>query len=73
MHEARVVEVRGYADRQLYNPLDPEDTRNGRVSITLLFEEAVAAREKLSQEKLLNRGFVRLRFTRLPRVRVGAP
>jgi chemotaxis protein MotB len=54
MHEARVVEVRGYADRQLYNPLDPDDTRNRRVSITLLSEEAVEAREKLSREKLLN-------------------
>ena len=54
MHEARVVEVRGYADRQLYNPLDPDDTRNRRVSITLLSEEAVEARAKLAQEKLLN-------------------
>jgi chemotaxis protein MotB len=54
MHEARVVEVRGYADRQPYNPLDPADTRNRRVSITLLSEEAVAARERMSQEKLLN-------------------
>jgi chemotaxis protein MotB len=54
MHEARILEVRGYADRQLYNPLDPGDTRNRRVSITLLSEEAVEARARLSEEKLLN-------------------
>jgi chemotaxis protein MotB len=54
MHEARILEVRGYADRQLYNPLDPSDTRNRRVSITLLSEEAVEARARLAQEKLLN-------------------
>jgi chemotaxis protein MotB len=54
MHEARILEVRGYADRQLYNPLDPSDSRNRRVSITLLSEEAVRAREQLAQEKLLN-------------------
>jgi len=54
MHEERILEVRGYADRQLYNPLDPDDARNRRVSITLLSEEAVIAREQLAQEKLLN-------------------
>ncbi len=52
-HTERVVQVVGYADRQLYNPLDPADSRNRRVSVTLLSEEAVRAREKLAQEKLL--------------------
>jgi chemotaxis protein MotB len=53
VHEQRLLEVRGLADRQLYNPLDPSDSRNRRVSITLLSKEAVAARERLAQEKLL--------------------
>ena len=50
----RVFEVRGYADRQLYNPLDPEDSRNRRVSITLLSEEAFAERQKVGETTILN-------------------
>jgi chemotaxis protein MotB len=42
----RIFEVRGLADRQLYNPLDPEDSRNRRVSLTLLSPEAHAARQQ---------------------------
>jgi chemotaxis protein MotB len=49
----RMLEVRGFADRQLYNPLDPEDSRNRRVSITLLSDEAEAAHEKTGKETLL--------------------
>jgi chemotaxis protein MotB len=53
IHPERILEIVGYADRQLYNPLDPADSRNRRVSITLLSKEAVGAREKLAQEKVL--------------------
>ena len=53
LHQARLLEVRGYADRYPYNPLDPGDSRNRRVSITLLSEDAVRAREDLAREKLL--------------------
>ncbi len=41
----RFFEVRGYADRQLYNPLDPNDSRNRRIAITLLSKDAL--KEKL--------------------------
>ena len=50
----RVFEVRGFADRQLYNPLDPEDSRNRRVSITLLSEEAFAELQKIGETTILN-------------------
>jgi chemotaxis protein MotB len=51
---ARVFEVRGHADRQLYNPLDPEDSRNRRVSITLLSDEAHADRQEIGKTTILN-------------------
>jgi chemotaxis protein MotB len=44
---ARIFEVRGLADRLLYNPLDPQDSRNRRISITLLSETAY--RERIQQ------------------------
>ena len=40
----RIFEVRGLADRLLYNPLDPQDSRNRRISITLLAPSAYRAR-----------------------------
>jgi len=40
----RIFEVRGLADRQLYDPEHPEDSRNRRVAITLLNRKAYAAR-----------------------------
>jgi chemotaxis protein MotB len=40
----RFFEVRGYADRQLYNPLDPNDSRNRRIAITLLSRDAFKAK-----------------------------
>ena len=49
----RMLEVRGLADRQLYNPLDPEDSRNRRVAITLLSEAAYNARVDQATETLL--------------------
>ncbi len=49
----RLLEVRGFADRQLLNPADPEDSRNRRVSITLLSEEAVAERAKVPEETII--------------------
>jgi chemotaxis protein MotB len=55
MHEARVFEVRGFADRQLYNPLDPQDGRNRRVSITLLSDQAYRARKGATETELLIR------------------
>lgn len=53
VHEMRVLEIRGMADRQLYNALDPDDSRNRRISVTLLSEEAVQARSALAKEELL--------------------
>jgi chemotaxis protein MotB len=44
---ARVFEIRGLADRLLYNPLDPADSRNRRISLTLLSQ--AAHRERLEQ------------------------
>jgi chemotaxis protein MotB len=49
----RMLEVRGFSDRQLYNPLDPEDSRNRRVSITLLSPEALARREQIPEETII--------------------
>ena len=49
----RLLEVRGFADRQLLNPANPEDSRNRRVSITLLSEEAVAERAKVPEETII--------------------
>jgi len=43
----RIFEVRGLADRLLYNPLDPTDSRNRRISITLL--SATAYQNRLEQ------------------------
>jgi len=38
--ERQTFEIRGLADRLLYDPLDPENSMNRRVSITLLSEAA---------------------------------
>jgi len=40
----RFYEIRGLADRELYNPVNPQDSRNRRISITLLSSEAYRAR-----------------------------
>jgi chemotaxis protein MotB len=40
----RFYEIRGLADRELYNPVNPQDSRNRRISITLLSDEAYRAR-----------------------------
>lgn len=53
IHESRFLEVRGYADRQLYNPLDPEDSRNRRISITLLTDDAYRARKQLNRQQVI--------------------
>ncbi len=50
---SRFYEVRGLADRQLYNPLDPDDSRNRRISITLLSEAAYGARQKIGKTTIL--------------------
>ena len=42
----RIYEVRGFANRQLYNPMDPFDSRNRRIAITLLSFEAYLARQR---------------------------
>lgn len=44
---SKVFEVRGFADRHLYNPLDPHDSRNRRVAITVLSESAYENRLKV--------------------------
>ncbi len=49
----RLLEVRGFADRQLFNPRDPEDSRNRRISITLLSEEALAERAEVPEETII--------------------
>lgn len=49
----RMLEVRGFSDRQLYNPLDPEDSRNRRISITLLSQEALDKREQIPEETII--------------------
>jgi chemotaxis protein MotB len=53
IHESRFLEVRGYADRQLYNPLDPEDSRNRRISITLLTDDAYRMRQQLNRQQVI--------------------
>jgi chemotaxis protein MotB len=50
---SRFYEVRGLADRQLYNPLDPDDSRNRRVSITLLSEGAYRERQKIGKTTII--------------------
>jgi chemotaxis protein MotB len=47
VNAARFYEIRGLADRELYNPVNPQDSRNRRISITLLSNEAY--RERRSQ------------------------
>lgn len=54
IHESRFLEVRGYADRQLYNPLDPQDSRNRRISITLLTDDAYRMRKQMNRQKVIN-------------------
>jgi len=49
----RIYEVRGLADNLLYNPLDPEDSRNRRVSITLLSKEAYDRRRRELETSVL--------------------
>ena len=49
----RMLEIRGFADRELYIPLDPEDSRNRRVSITLLSEAAVEQRRQVPEEVVI--------------------
>jgi chemotaxis protein MotB len=49
----RMLEVRGFSDRQLYNPLDPEDSRNRRISITLLSQEALDRRKQIPEETII--------------------
>ena len=49
----RLLEVRGFADRQLYNPIDPEDSRNRRISITLLSQQALEQREEIPEETVI--------------------
>ncbi len=49
----RILEVSGFADRQLYNPLDPSDSRNRRISITLLSMEALDAHKAIPEETLI--------------------
>ena len=39
-----VLEVRGLADRRLYDPENPQNSRNRRISVILLNAEAYAAR-----------------------------
>ncbi len=53
IHESRFLEVRGYSDRMPYNPLDPEDSRNRRVSITLLTDDAYRMRQELNRQKVI--------------------
>ncbi len=49
----RMLEVRGFSDRQLYNPLDSQDSRNRRISITLLSDKALASREDQPAEAVI--------------------
>jgi chemotaxis protein MotB len=49
----RIFEVRGFADRNLYNPLDPHDSRNRRIAITVLSGEAFEARLRLGPSQLI--------------------
>lgn len=43
--EGRVVEVRGYAEREPKNPDDPLDPRNRRISVLLPFQEELEVEE----------------------------
>ncbi len=49
----RLLEVRGFADRQLYNSLDPEDSRNRRISIMLLSQPALEQRKDIPEETVI--------------------
>jgi len=51
--EDRILEIRGFADRKLYNPLDPLDSRNRRISITLLSDKMMAEHKELPSAKLI--------------------
>ncbi len=53
IHESRFLEVRGYSDRQLYNPLDPEDSRNRRISVTLLTDDAYRMRQEMNRQQVI--------------------
>lgn len=53
----RMFEVRGLANRMLYNPLDPEDSRNRRIAITVLSDEAYASRSEHVVETILSEDF----------------
>ena len=52
-----MFEVRGLADQMLYNPLDPEDSRNRRIAITVLSDEAYASRSEHVVETILSEDF----------------
>jgi len=52
--KGRIYEVRGLADNLLYNPLDPEDSRNRRVSITLLSAQAYDRRRRELETSVLS-------------------
>jgi chemotaxis protein MotB len=53
IHESRFLEVRGYSDRMPYNPLDPQDSRNRRVSITLLTDDAYRIRQEMNRQQVI--------------------
>ncbi len=53
IHDSRFLEIRGYSDRQPYNALDPDDSRNRRISITLLTDDAYRMRKQLNRERLI--------------------
>lgn len=50
----RMFEVRGLADRMLYNPLDARDSRNRRVAITVLSDSAYGRRNEHVAQTLLS-------------------
>jgi len=43
LHFEQVVQIRGFADKRLLNPADPDDSRNRRVSIVVEYETAKQA------------------------------
>jgi chemotaxis protein MotB len=47
----RIVQLRGYADRQLRYPNDPYDVRNRRVSIMVLYERELNQQPDQSEEE----------------------
>ncbi len=53
IHDSRFLEVRGYSDRLPYNTLEPGDSRNRRIAITLLTDDAYRMRKQLNREKLI--------------------